>query len=235
MIVSGRNLQNIFQGVIALRAYEEIGFFPVSTNDNTAAPLLVKRIVPAHTPTSRQERYRNPQNLKRSQVDNLFDADDYANQIGLPLNRFVTVAWLLTNSGNLCAPIWQRGLKRLQQWVRDRGGKSAFVYVHENPTSSLGDEKPNTHILVHLPNHISKTAFSRQVETAFEAFDGGVDIQPRTVGDNPDRRLQYMTKGAHQSTCWAYGGKRQKGGQGVIQIKRCGTSQNIGRSARKGA
>lgn len=233
MIVTGRNLQIGFRGVIALRAYEEIGFFPVPTNDNTTGPLLVKRTSSPYSPTHRKERYRDTGNLKRSQVDNLFDADNYANQIGLPLNRFVSVAWLLTGSGQLDAEVWQIALKRISQWVRDQSGKMAFVYTHENPVSTLGDEKPNSHILVHLPKHISTTAFSRQVEKAFEALDGGVDVQPRTFGKNPDTRLQYMTKGASQQTCWAHGGRRKKGGQGIIEIKRCGTSQNIGRAARK--
>ena len=212
-----------------------MGFLPISANDNATAPLLVKRVPALHSPDSRQERYRDPANIKRSQADNLFQADEHAARIGLPLDRFVTVAWLLTGTGHLSADAWQRGRNRICQWIRDRGGKVAFIWTHENPTSASGDDIPNTHILVHLPGHISKTAFARQVETAFDALDGGVDVQPRVIGDNDDTRLNYMIKGASQQTCWAYGGRRKRGGQGIVPIKRCGTSQNIGRAAREGA
>jgi len=212
-----------------------MGFLPVSANDNTVVTLVVRRVPAPYSPDSRQERYRDPANIKRSQADNLVQADRYAERVGLPLNRFITVSWLLTSTGRLSANAWQRGLKRICQWIRDRDGKIAFVYTHENPTSAAGDDIPNTHILAHLSKHISKTAFARQVETAFDALDGGVDVQPRVIGDNDDTRLNYMIKGASQQTCWAYDGRRKRGGQGIIEIKRCGTSQNIGRAAREGA
>jgi hypothetical protein len=182
---------------------------------------------------TRAERYRDVANLKAWQVENLVEADAHASAIGQPLNMFLTVSWLLTDATSIDAIEFGRGLRAMCQWLRNRGVSPTWLYVHENPTSEFGDDKPNTHILLHLPRKISRAEFCLMLHRWFSAFDGGVDLRPRTMPGyvGPDR-LPYMCKGAPQKVCWKHGWRRKRGGQGTITIKRCGTSQNIGRSAR---
>ena len=159
-------------------------------------------------------------------------ADKFAGEIGLPLRQFVTIYWYATDTGKLTAETFRQAMKRLVQWVRDQGAETAYVYVHENPMGQWGDVIPNTHFLIHRPQKISRAAFTAAIERSFKAHDGGALVQPRTIGGRPDHRLQYMGKAARQKDCRTKKGDRKRGGQGTINFKRSGASQNIGKTAR---
>ena len=173
----------------------------------------------------RQFRYRWVDRLKRWQVAAWYDADAVAEQLGLPLNTFMTIAYGATFPGEAAmASTFKRGKKLMVQWLRDKGLPAAYVYGHENPD----DARPNSHLLIHVPKHLRR-AFKARAGGWFDALDGGVQVDPRNDADRRAKglgtRLQYMAKGADDMTCRFYGGRRAKGGQGPIVIKRAGVAQ----------
>lgn len=183
----------------------------------------------------RAVRYRWLEQLKPWQVHMLHEADAVARQLGLPLDLFVTVNYHGTFPGGpAMASTFKAGLKRMCQWLRDHRTPVAYVYTHENPQ----DEKPNTHLLVHVPPRLRRT-FKAKICNWFHALDGGVKAEARNDASRRARglgtRLQYMAKGADYLTCRRYGGNRAKGGQGPIPIKRAGVAQLLRKAAFPGA
>jgi hypothetical protein len=227
----GRNLQKADQSFRAVTSSSKSGISLAAINTADTPSYVVS----AKRQHSRSMRYRNSHRLKPWQVEELHRADAYARTVGLSLNRFCTIAWLLTDHGTLSAAAFQIGMKRVTQWFRDHGYPFAYIYVHENPVSRMGDDVPNTHILFHAPGGIRNSDLHSIFCVAFQSLDGGIDIRSRVERGHADFRLQYMTKGADDLTCRRFGGRRKAGGQGVVLIKRCGTSQNIGRAARSRA
>lgn len=238
---NGRNLQNSLKPSEPVNIYKENRKSTVSAKarkqpslyslEDTGTSLSLPRKQPS---LRRKFRYRNVEGLKPWQVEELHAAEKYTEKIGLPLNRFITITWLLTEHGKLCAEKFQHGMKNMYQWFRYKGVETAWLYVHENPKSPLDDDKPNTHIMLHLPRKINRSQFAAMLEKWFGALDGGIKSEPRTRSgyQGQDTRLQYMTKGADFLTCRRHGGHRSKGGQGTVPFKRSGTSQNIGLKAR---
>jgi hypothetical protein len=231
--MSGRNLHTEKTAQIGVNTYGKTAISPDQDNSPPHPSSTSLRSAPAMPSHTRAERYRDVTNLKAWQVANLVDADAHASAIGQPLNMFLTVSWLLTSVNQVDSRAFGRGLRAMSQWLRNHGVSPTWLYVHENPTSDFGDDKPNTHILLYLPRKISRAEFRLMLHRWFSAFDGGVDLRPRIMPGyiGPDR-LSYMCKGARQTVCWKHGWRRKRGGQGTITIKRCGTSQNIGRAAR---
>lgn len=224
---SGKNLQTMSQGQKSKGACEirllslsapaagSIAFFSSSAQR--------QRMPRQYGP--RRMRYRWVDQLKPWQVHMLHEADVAAVAIGLPLNTFISINYHGTFEGGAAmAATFKRGMKCMGQWLRNKGVKFAFVYTHENPD----DEKPNTHILAHVPSKLRR-AFEAKAGDWFGAMDGGVRVDPRNDAQRRNRgqgtRLQYMTKGAPYPVCRIYGGYRAKGGQGPVKIKRAGVAQ----------
>ena len=227
MGTSGKNLQKVFPALKTKEACEIRGNSPSAPNVerlplfSSSAPR--QRVLRQYGP--RRIRYRWVDNLKPWQVSMLYDADEIAARIGLPLNTFITINYHGTFAGGASMPVtFKRGMKRMGQWLRDNGVKFAFVYTHENPE----DEKPNSHLLVHVPANL-RHAFKAKAGDWFDALDGGVKVDPRNDAQRQARgqgtRLQYMTKGGPYAVCRIYGGYRAKGGQGPIKFKRAGVAQ----------
>ena len=242
MATGGKNLQTVFAVADQKGAYE-MGLLSPAAPDPEHHPLfssLAKRQrtpVPgpstAHDCTSRNARnygprrlrYRWADQLKPWQVAMLHEADAVATALGLPLNTFITTNYHGTFPGGAAmASTFKRALKLMCQWLRDNGTPAAYVYVHENPS----DEKPNSHLLVHVPAELRR-AFKARAAAWFQALDGGVKVDPRNDTQRRAKglgtRLAYMVKGADDFTCRRYGGRRAKGGQGPISIKRAGVAQ----------
>jgi hypothetical protein len=170
-------------------------------------------------------------------VNNLHLADEHARKIGLPLNTFVTVSWLLTAHSEIDAKTFGQCRQRMCQWLRRNDIQPCWQFVHENPCSAVeGDTKPNTHILVHVPKRII-TAFKAKASDWFDAtMDGAVLVEPRTRANYQGLdRLHYMAKGTDGFTARRFGGYRKPGGQGVVLCKRSGVSQNVSWKARQKA
>jgi hypothetical protein len=224
---SGKNLQTMSQQPNPKVACEIRTLAPSSPAAGSIAffsSSAQRQRMPRHY-GPRRMRYRWVDDLKPWQVRMLHEADAAAIAIGLPLNTFITINYHGTFAGGgAMAATFKRGMKCMGQWLRDKGVKFAFVYTHENPE----DEKPNTHILVHVPPKLRR-AFEAKVGDWFGALDGGVRVDPRNDANRHARgqgtRLQYMTKGAPYTVCRIYGGYRAKGGQGPVTIKRAGVAQ----------
>ena len=241
LATSGKNLRQPELGAIVQRG-DEIRLVSPSAPEHEHHALFSSLAKRQRTPVSslqqrvgesrearnyggRKLRYRWLDDLKPWQVHMLHEGDFRAAQIGLPLNTFVTIAYLVTFAGGAAmASTFKRGMKRMNQWFRSKGVPFACVYVHENPC----DEKPNSHLLVHVPAQLSR-AFKAKAGDWFDALDGGVRVDHRN--DTKRRaqglgtRLGYMAKGADDFTCRRYGGRRARGGQGPIHIKRAGVSE----------
>jgi len=249
----GKNLRRPERGEKAKGAYEIRGVSPSSTErqHNALISSLAKRqraqvgylgggvvqtiktTLPASAGKSREARnyggrklrYRWQEYLKPWQAFMLHQADFRAAQLGLPLNIFATINYHGTFAGGAAmASTFKRGMKRMGQWFRSHGVPFLYIYVHENPR----DEKPNSHVLVHVPAQLIR-AFKAKCSDWFDALDGGVKVDPRNDVQRPAKglgtRLQYMAKGAPELVCRRYGGRRSKGGQGPIGIKRAGVSE----------
>jgi hypothetical protein len=235
---TGKNLQT-FLAVDEGKGAYEIRLVSPSAPDHQHPALLCssaprKRMpVPAPQPQPRTARSYGPRRLRRRWLDDLkpwqvhmlHDADVMAAQLGVPLNTFVTVNYHGTfPGGSAMASTFKKAMKRMCQWLRDHGVPVAWLYVHENPD----DAKPNTHILVHVPPKLIRT-FKARADEWFDALDGGVKVDPRNDAQRRAKglgtRLQYMSKGADDFTCRRFGGRRARGGQGPIGIKRAGVAQ----------
>lgn len=238
---SGKNLQTAFNAEKSKGAYEmgllstaapyndnEPLFSSLAQRQRTPVPGLysgVQPLPPARNYGGRSMRYKWPDDLKPWQVRMLHEADAVASALGLPLNTFATINYHGTFPGGAAlASTFKRALKLMCQWLRDNGTTPAYAYVHENPD----DEKPNSHLLVHVPAELRR-AFKARAAAWFQALDGGVCIDPRNDTQRRAKghgtRLQYMAKGCDDITCRRYGGRRAKGGQGPITIKRAGVAQ----------
>lgn len=238
----GKNLQTVF-AVAEVKGAYEMGLLSPAVPNAEHRPLFSSLAKRQRTPVSvpleaphpkprtarnygpRRLRYRCLEALKPWQVHMLHQADAVASQLGLHLNAFLTVNYHGTFAGKAAMPrTFAKAMKRMCQWLRDNGTRAAYVYVHENPS----DEKPNSHVLVHVPPHLLR-AFKAKAGQWFDALDGGVKVDPRNDTQRTAKglgtRLSYMTKGADDFTCRRYGGRRAKGGQGPVAFKRAGASQ----------
>lgn len=218
----GKNVQTATQADAFKKAREIRVVSPSEPNSEPSSHLssLAGR-KPAAKYGGRQLRYRDLRNLKPWQVHDLTVADKLATAHGVPLNTFISIYWGATFDGEAHMPRnFRRGVKRMSQWLRDNGIKVAWVYVHENP----GDMKLNSHLLAHVPVRLRK-CFSELASSWFGALDGGVRVERRCNPEKKDIRLQYISKGAHHLVCRKYEGRRAKGGQGTIPIKRSGASK----------
>lgn len=178
---------------------------------------------------------------------NLLDASFFAAQIGLPLNRFVTIHW--EQAGILVdfQKVTGRFLKLAGDWLRLQGSEFAWVWVREGGPK----DGEHVHILMHVPPHLARAFSYRQrrwLKACGANFGKGV-IKSRPVGRSNrhafvgvqggecymghlGRALDYILKGAASQTRHDLGITRAKSG-GVLFGKRCSTSQNIGWAARK--
>ena len=238
----GKNLHTVFAVGEGKGAYE-MGLISPAVPDLNHHPLFSslaqRQLTPVPEPSSahavtprtarnyggRSIRYRWDEQLKPWQVHMLHEADAVASQLGLPLNAFLTVNYHGTFAGSAAMrATFALGMKRMCQWLRNNGVPAAYVYTHENP----GDEKPNSHVLVHVPPRIL-IALKKRAGEWFDALDGGVQVDPRNDTQRRAKgqgtRLAYMCKGADDFTCRRYGGRRAKGGQGPITFKRAGVAQ----------
>ena len=224
MNTNGRNFKTVSGDQSGAKPYGKRAISVVVDNSGEHASLY--SLAPRKRGHSRRARYRNIENLKPWQVDGLHAADEAAKQARMPLNQFVTVNWLLSEHGKLCPQAFGRCRNRMVQWLRDKGAKVAWAYVHENPLSDMGDAMPNTHLLVHCPQRLQKMFRAKLPDWFDEAADGATHCRGR---GNPhrDKTLQYMSKGADRFTCKRNGGFRKEGGQGTITCKRSGFSQSL--------
>lgn len=172
---------------------------------------------------------------------NIIDAALYAEAVGSPLNRWITINW---DRGKVERPLWATGrfLKLATDWLRSKGVSAGYVWVRES-----GAHKGNhVHIIMRVPDALA-TAFSSHQSGWLKACGarrskGVVDTSPvgrsydepvASYAPNLDNILSYMIKGADDeahhrlrldAARWEPGG--------FVVGKRSGFSQNVGPAAR---
>lgn len=198
----------------------------------------------ASRPIGRNRADRQSQGLTGKAADEIRAAINFAVEIGLPPNRFVTIHW---QKAGVSEPgrARSRYLKLVRDWIASQGGHTAFVWVREGG-SAKGD---HVHILIHVAPGLIP-GFNRRnrgwLKACGAAWKRGV-LRSEPIGRSyrhaladPDphnpyrlhltRVGNYILKGTEPQEAQARSIAQVVGG--VIVGKRSGTSENIGRRAR---
>lgn len=184
--------------------------------------------------------------LTSEQVGNLFAASEHANLIGLQFNRMVTVHWQAAGVPlEAMAAATGRFTDLLTKAMARHGCRTAWAWVHEGGEGKGG----HCHLLCHVPPALTgllarrqrgwlKTITGRPYRARVllsRSIGGrkGLEIgNPGLHAINLSAALAYLAKGAAPEAAEQYHLTRLESGGRVIG-KRAGTSQNIGRKARK--
>ncbi|MHA1165680.1 MAG: hypothetical protein ACTSP0_08905 [Alphaproteobacteria bacterium] len=209
-------------------------------------------VTPLHPrPLPSQKWQRSPRKPNKRtntrQAKNMMEGLAHAREIGTLLNAHLIIHWGGTGSGDdpdgsrfaKFRHLLDKRLKR--QGIR--GGLTAIWVLerHRNKRTHHFSEVVHSHLLLHLPRHFERSpyreAFERVVEELVTLVGDGI-LGVRTIAltfpNNPDGK--YFLKGATRPVWDRYNSPdkwRSKRGEGVIDGKRCGTTQNIGAKARE--
>jgi hypothetical protein len=159
------------------------------------------------------------------QAQNLIEAIGFARRIGLPLNEFITIQWSRADPGADPVARLKTMLDRAREWFRRRDLELTYIYVHEHGDLGL----LHSHIMIHLPGE-HWPAFDSMVCQWMDSECHEHLIETKPVHDELGL-IRYLLKGVEPSG-WSRSWGIQTQDQGVIQGKRCGTSENIGAAAR---
>lgn len=198
---------------------------------------------------------RVPTNRKRAldlkQVRQLINSAAFATFWELPLNAQMTITWRETPrfTGDNWAKLQTELLDKASRFLRRRGIEPAFLWVRERQ-QGIG---AHTHVLINLgtrPQRIARE-LTRYLTEALDFSPHGIRCDMGNFGMNTERMragaLRYVLKGLDHGAFRYIGmdgstenigsalGIRHRGEQGIVEIKRCGTSQNINLKARKAA
>lgn len=201
---------------------------------------------PLPSPKSQRSPRKPTKRINTRQARNMMDGLAFAREIGTSLNAHLIIHWGGTGKGDdpdgsLFAHFRHILDKRLKRqgipggltaiWVRER---------HRNRNTRPISEVVHSHLLLHLPSHFERSPYREVFLQAVEELvnlvgDGNLDDRTLklTFPDNPDGK--YFLKGATRAVWDRYNLPdkwRSKRGEGVIDGKRCGTTQNIGPAAR---
>jgi hypothetical protein len=172
----------------------------------------------------------------------MLEAANFAHRIGLPFNRHWTVhyemAGIAEHDG---AAFVGRLLSLVRRDVRRAGGEFAALWSRENGQGKGG----HVHILLHVPApltlrnktlHWIKTAGGNLVLRVSKVRTIGGSLSAATTGSahycaNTEMVLFYLVKAADAETGRTLALARHGEG-GLIEGKRAGWTQNIGKTAR---
>jgi hypothetical protein len=176
-------------------------------------------------PWQRRARYlraRCVERLKPNQIEELGVAYAFARWLGVPLNTCLTIRF---PAGADCPSCFRRGQDVLAKRFRRAGYSLHWVYVWE----AKGGE--HVHCLAHVPKPLAR-AFPAMLADAYP----GCDVHCER-SRSPAEALSYITKGTDVVTRAKFQGRRGHPArrQGIIPWKRCGSTQNLGRAARRKA
>lgn len=183
--------------------------------------------------------------LTLAQCEALIAAADHAERIGLPFNRHWTVHYATAGIAEADAARFIGRLNKITgEYSRRHGGRYASIWVREGGDGKGG----HVHILMHVPAYLSlKGRTRRWVRLAGGECRSGVSYIRAVAGRvaaadsggehyaaNAAKVRAYLLKGAHPAARQALGLDRKAEG-GPIIGKRCGWTENIGQTARRGA
>ncbi len=199
--------------------------------------------------------------LDLDQVRALVNAAAFAQAQGRPLVAGLTLTWrLMDGFAEQAWPAAQtRVFDHMSRWLRRREIVPAFAWIRER----VPGRGAHTHLLLHLPRrgtaglaeqlrgYLAGAFGFRDGATASGRAERGVAVSCGRFGAwTPKMRagqLRYCLKGL-DPTAFRYVGQagetenigaalgiEHRGPQGLIAVKRCGASQNIGPAARRRA
>ena len=208
---------------------------------DSAAPLLQFPAGHVVRPGKANTRPRASRRISLRQASNIMEAIKFAREIGRPLIAHATIHWSCTKAGD--DPDGRRFAKvreGFDKWLQRAGipGGLSCVWVRERRSGGLA-EVEHSHMLFHLP-HPFRTG--RKYDQIVYALERLIDRHGEanyldctlklTFPSNPNG--VYLLKGGGQDVWRKYGVTSiWRGPQGVIMGKRCGTSENLGATARK--
>ncbi|MCA0359197.1 MAG: hypothetical protein LCH78_20535 [Proteobacteria bacterium] len=187
--------------------------------------------------------------LTVAQVANLIAAERYAQAIGLPFTRMVTIHWQAAGvplAG--MAKATGRFLDLMSKALARHGSPTAWIWTHESATAKGQDKGGHCHMLAHVPAplvavvaNLQRGWLRRITGQPYRArvilskpIGGRLGLEtgnPQLHAVNLQVAFGYLLKGASQEAAAQFGLERLEPGGRVIG-KRCGTSQNIGAKAR---
>lgn len=190
--------------------------------------------------------------LTAAQIGNLKAAERHADKIGFPFTRMISIHWQaagvplagMSKATGRYTDLMAKALAR-------HGSGTAWLWTHENAPGNRHDKGGHCHLLAHVPadlvpvitrlqrgwlRRITGQPYQKRVIHS-EPIGGRLGLE---VG-NPDLHavnlavaFGYLCKGAPQAVLDSAGIDRAHAPDGRVIGKRCGTSQNIGATARKG-
>jgi hypothetical protein len=197
---------------------------------DTPGAMVSRELDAAGRPPSR--RRRRTTHITKKQTENLIYALEFADAIGLPLNTSVDINWVMcagfTDDRTRIAHLQER----LSKWCKRNGFPLTMIWVRE--MGEYGNS--NLHILLHLPPKLTRKNYKQfrlALERTLEPEGGTADERAIRIQSAYDAfgKLRYMLKGIEERHAQQFGLKASF--QGELEGKRVGSTQNIGKTARK--
>jgi hypothetical protein len=173
--------------------------------------------------------------IRGTRARNLLGANEFAAQIGRPLNVAIDINWSRTSVDDDVHGVHLRAFRKAAgRFLRERGaGGLTCTWARERPSSPV--PRPNAHLNCHIPAGLYRTFVNnahRFLPPGVVALDSEA-IWINLIGfthEDRQRRSEYLLKGAHPKAHLKI--KKKRIAQGRIYGKRCGTSEDIGSLAR---
>lgn len=165
-------------------------------------------------------------------AENIVLAAAFAGSLGFPLEYHLTIRWREEDGKD-----HEFLLRKIAEWQRYNIGFPVFVWARETKSG------PHSHILLHIPRHLSNRFRKLARRWLKEAFGlrrlakGTLSVtRIWSLGDpyeNIRNRVRYILKGADPDTRLFLRCKKWE--TGIVKGKRAGVSQGLGESARRKA
>lgn len=175
-------------------------------------------------------RRHSPKYLRRTEVENLIQADHFATRTGRPLTAFISIRWGHTEHGEAnINKRWTALLNAMRIWASRHGIEWTMIAVHENPERA--EPAFNSHLLANIPATLHG-AFAEWLMKQLGGAPEAVDIRRRTSTSwSKDNTLRYMLKGSDPQTARSKGIRYKN--QGEVTFRRSTTTRNLNARARE--
>ncbi len=181
-------------------------------------------------PSNGSRRRKRSEFVTGKQAKNLLEALEFARQMRLRLNVSVDIFWLMFLKSTDDRTRIARCQERLSKWCKRHDFPLTWIWVRE-----IGNHGgSHVHILMHVPPWLMESGeFQSALERVLEPEGGpsheqAINYEPAY---DPLGKLRYMLKGLPPKDGKQLGVRTKP--QGEIEGKRCGTTENIGASARR--
>jgi hypothetical protein len=196
-------------------------------------------------PKAKQRRASERINMR--QASNMMEAVAFAKQIDLPLVAHLSIHWAFTDVGDdPDGRLFAKVREGLDKWAHRHRFPLTGIWARERMSKGQA-EVVHCHLLFHLPVQFRSGKGLREVESAIYRLinrhgrhhgekqgDGywADNVAKLVIHHNPDGK--YLIKGGGPEVWECFGvRKKDRRSQGLIFGKRCGTTENISRAARK--